>query len=123
MEDKKFEKMIKTILKNSFYRKFSKGYSINVNSIIDYLRFTLGFSWLNQNRLRNYINNILTQFYVKLNRLKKRKEIKELQKKYPDLQVTEAFFYLTLNEKMKLKKDDFKLFDEMVEILFSKEKK
>jgi len=117
------EKIVTGLIKKNFYKKFTQGYKVSAKSAYNFCVYKLHMTYLKSEPFSKFFKKIVSKFYVKYNRIRKDKELDLLQKKYSKLQIKEAFFYLSLHDKMKLCKDDLVLYEEMLDILFAKLKK
>jgi len=117
------EKIVIGLIKKNFYKRFIKNYKISAKSAYKFCVYKLHMTYLKSEPFNKMFRKIVSKFYIKLNRIKKNEELDLLQKKYSKLQIKEAFFYLSLHDKMKLCKDDLVLYEEMLDILFAKLKK
>ena len=113
----KFEKTLRTLIINAFYRKFTLNKKIRAENIYNFFLYKLGHYWLQKPPMLSHIRKKLIPFYTKLRRTKKNEEIQRIQKKYPDLKVAEAYFYWTIKDNRKLKQEDFEVFEVFEQIL------
>ena len=113
----KFEKTLRTLIINAFYRKFILNKKIRAENIYNFFLYKLGHYWLQKPPMLSHIRKKLIPFYTKLRRTKKNEEIQRIQKKYPDFKVAEAYFYWSVKEDRKLKQEDIKIFEEILDIL------
>ena len=116
------EKLIKSYLIKAFYRRFITlgKHKIYLKNIYNYIREKMNIYWLKEKSFYTKARNIYNKMLSKYQYHRKSKELQKIQNKYKNLQVTEAYLYLSLNEKLKLKNEDLEIFDEMLDILFAK---
>lgn len=116
------EKIIRTLIINNYYKKFItvNKHKIYINNIYEYLKKDLGIVWLKKAPFISKAKKIYAILNSKYNYYKHNKNLQKIQKQYPTLQITEAFFYLTLKNKFKLKEEDLETFQEVLEIIFAK---
>ncbi len=116
------EKVINTLLIDAFYRKFiSVGEKrIYLNNLYEFLKKQLGVTWVKKAPFMSIAKKIYHKYKNRYNFYKKNERLQKIQKKYPNLQLTEAFFYLSLKKNWKLKDEDLETFDEVLEIIFAK---
>ena len=113
----KFEKTMKTLIIINFYRKFALNKKVKAENIYNFFVYKLGHYWLKKPPMLSHIRKKLTPYYNKLQRTKKNEEIQRIQKKYPDFKIGEAYFYWSVKEDRKLKQEDIKIFEEILDIL------
>lgn len=120
--DSWLDKVIKTLLINGFYKKFISvnKQKIYIENLYNFLKKDLQAGWIQKAPFTSKAKKLYNTLNSKYHYYKKNKRLQALQKKYPNLQITEAFFYLTLKEKSKLKDEDLETFDEVLEIIFAK---
>lgn len=116
------ESITKRLLVKNYYKKFINvgEYRIYAKNIYEYLHDELQMDWLVEKPFVSKVRKILSSFKTKYLNYKKNERLKKIQNKYPTLQVIEAYYYLSLNGKFKLKNDDLELFKETLDILFAK---
>ena len=115
------EKIIKNLLIKNFYTKFIKlgKHKIYLHNIYNFVRDKMQLTWIKKKPFLSKVKKIYRTYLNRYYYYKNNKKLQEIQKKYTKLQITEAFFYLSLKEKVKLKEEDLKLFDEVLEIIFA----
>ena len=113
----KFDRTLKTLIINAFYRKFTLNKRVRAEDIYNFFVYKLGHYWLQKPPMLSHIRNKLIPFYTKLRRTKENEEIQRIQKKYPDLKVAEAYFFWSIKEDRKLKKEDIEIFEQIIDIL------
>jgi len=113
-----FEKTIEKMLVKALFKKFVYGKTISLETL--YL-FVKNF-WHNIDRgvFWHRTRKILNKYYVTISRFRKNNRLIALQKKYPDLKIIEAFFYLHLRKNFKIKNEDLEIFENTIKILLSK---
>jgi len=117
--------VIKSLLTKNFYKKFITlgEHKIYIKNLYSFLKDDLNIIWLKEkpfvSKARGIYRTMLTKFYS----YKRNERLKKLQKKYPNLQIIEAYYYLNLKKKFDLKNEDLEIFGEVLEILFAKLKK
>jgi len=113
--------VIKTLLIRNFYKKFITcgKHRIYLKNLYEFLRKDLQASWIKEKPFIAQAKKMYNQIIVKYYSYKNNERLKELQKKYPKLQIIETYYYLNLHEKFKLKDEDIELFEESLEILLA----
>ena len=116
------EKVINTLLIDAFYRKFiSVGEKrIYLNNLYEFIKKQLGVTWVKKVPFMSMARKIYRKYKNRYKFYKKNKRLQRIQRKYPKLQLTEAFFYLSLKKNWKLKDEDLETFDEILEIIFAR---
>jgi hypothetical protein len=119
------ENLIKRLLIRAYYKKFLNvgKYRIYVKNLYEYVVNDLKMDWIKEKPFLSKARKILHTYQTKFYKYKANERLKKLQNKYPTLQIIEAYYYLSLKEKCKLKNEDLNAFEEMLEILFAKIKK
>lgn len=112
------DKIIIGILKKAMRDKLIKNRTISLDAIYllakNYLPFLERPIFLSKGK------KILAKWYVKLSRLRKNKKLNDLQNKFPELNIAEAYFYLELQNKFRTNQEDIQLFEDTIKILLSK---
>lgn len=121
-EENWLEKVIKTLLIVNYYKKFItlNQHKIYLENLYGYLKKDIGATWIKKAPFISKAKKIYNTFNSKYHYYKKNSRLKKIQRKYPNLQITEAFFYLAIKGKCKLKDEDLEAFEEMLEIIFAK---
>jgi len=121
-EEKWLDKIIKTLLIRNFYRRFVTAgkHKIYLKNLYQYFKDDLNADWLKEKSFYTKARRIYQKLAKKYSYYKKNKELQKIQDKYKNLQIIEAYYYLSLKEKFKLKNEDLEIFEEMLNILFAK---
>ena len=116
------EKVIRTLLMINFYKKFITlgKHKIYIKNLYKHLKEDLGIEWIKEKSFYTKARRIYQSLSKKYSYYKKNKELQRIQNKYKNLQIIEAYYYLSLKGKFKLKNEDLEIFDEMFDILFAK---
>jgi hypothetical protein len=128
MEEKKkdwLETITKNLLVNNFYKKFESigEHKIYLKNIYLYLKNDLHMDWIKERPFLSKAKNIYNGLTTKFQNYKRNEKLQKIQRKYPELQINEAYFYLSLKNRVKMKDEDLELFEEMLNILVAKVKK
>ena len=115
------EKVIKSLLTRNFYTKFIKlgEHKIYLNNLYKFVKEKMQITWIKK---KPFLSKTRKIYRIYLNRYyyyKNNKKLQKIQEKYKKPQVIEAFFYLSLKGKVKLREEDLELFDEVLEIIFA----
>lgn len=120
------EKRVETWLKKAYYEHLYRGYSIARNSL---LAFMITIIKPNDNEGKKRLKYSSTRYFEKyndkfkkrLNRCRRNDRVYELQKKYPELNIADAFAYGQIIDKFNTTNEDLEWFEKLVKLL-TKEK-
>jgi len=120
------EKRVETWLKKAYFEHLYRGYSVSRNILLKFMTTIIkpndneGKKKLKYSSTR-YFEWYNDKFKKRLNRCRKNDRVYELQKKYPELNIADAFAYGQIIDKFNTTNEDLEWFEKLVKIL-TKEK-
>lgn len=120
------EKRVETWLKKAYFEHLYRGYSVSRNILLKFMTTIIkpndneGKKKLKYSSTR-YFERYNDKFKKRLNRCRKNDRVYELQKKYPELNIADAFAYGQIIDKFNTTNEDLEWFEKLVKIL-TKEK-
>ncbi len=124
MEKKdKIEEIIEALMIKAFFEKFTRGKKIYIHGMYNFLKNKVGLVWLKEKPFYSKARKIYKKFYMRYRNAKKQKTLQKIQNKYKKLKIVESYTYLHYKDKFHFKNEDFEIFEEFLEILFSDIKK
>lgn len=121
------EKRVETWLKKAYYEHLYRGYSVSRNMLLKFMATIIkpndneGKKKLKYSSTR-YFERYNDKFKKRLNRCRKNDRVYELQKKYPELNIADAFAYGQIIDKFNTTNEDLEWFEKLVKILTNDKK-
>jgi hypothetical protein len=121
------EKRVETWLKKAYFEHLYRGYSVSRNMLLKFMATIIkpndneGKKKLKYSSTR-YFERYNDKFKKRLNRCRKNDRVYELQKKYPELNIADAFAYGQIIDKFNTTNEDLEWFEKLVKILTNDKK-
>jgi hypothetical protein len=119
------EKRVETWLKKAYFEHLYGGYSISRNFLLAFMITIIkpsgeeGKKKLKYSSTR-YFEQYNDKFKKRLKRCRENERILELQKKYPKLNIVDAFAYGLIIDKFNTTNEDLEWFEKMIQIMTKK---
>jgi len=116
------EKRVETWLKKAYFEHLYRGYSVSRNILLKFMTTIIkpngneGKKRLKYSSTR-YFEQYNDKFKKRLNRCRKNDRVYELHKKYPELNIADAFAYGQIIDKFNTTNEDLEWFEKLVKIL------
>lgn len=120
------ERRVESWLKKAYFEHLYRGYAVSRGMLIKFMKNIINpKTQEGEKRLKysssKYFELYNDKFKKRLNRCRKNDRVYELQRKYPELNIIDAFAYGQIVDKFNTTNEDLELFEKIVKIL-TKEK-
>jgi hypothetical protein len=118
------EKTTITWLQKAYFVHIMQGYYVSFRMLVNFFMGILHPSSEKERQLKSivkyYFNKYNDKYKKRLSRSRRNERLAELQKKYPKLNITDAFAYGLILEKFSTTNNDLELFEKIVKIMLHK---